>query len=71
MTNDKRQSGVATKSTSEGFEPRFQLLRASFNHLATWDLDTLVSIAPDVYSPFVSTNKSGQKVSIVECPNTV
>jgi hypothetical protein len=31
--------------------------------------DILVLIAPDVYGPYVSTNKSGQKVLIVECLN--
>jgi hypothetical protein len=31
----------------------------------------LVSIAPDVYGPFVTTNKSGQQVLIVECLNAV
>jgi hypothetical protein len=31
----------------------------------------LVSIAPDVYGPYVATNKSGQKVLIVECLNAV
>ena len=34
-------------------------------------VDILVSIAPDVYGPYVSTNKSGQKVLIVECLNAV
>jgi hypothetical protein len=34
-------------------------------------VDILMSIAPDVYGPCVSTNKSGQKVLIVECLNTV
>jgi hypothetical protein len=34
-------------------------------------VDILVSIAPDVYGPYVLTNKSGQKVLIVECLNTV
>ena len=34
-------------------------------------VNILVSIAPDVYGPYVSTNKSGQKVLIVECLNTV
>ena len=34
-------------------------------------MDILVSIAPDVYSPYVSTNKSGQKLLIVECLNAV
>ncbi len=34
-------------------------------------VDILVLIAPDVYGPYVSTNKSGQKVLIVECLNAV
>ena len=34
-------------------------------------MDILVSIAPDVYGPYVSMNKSGQKVLIVECLNAV
>ncbi len=34
-------------------------------------VDILVSIAPDVYGPYVSTNKSSQKVLIVECLNAV
>ena len=34
-------------------------------------VDILVSIAPDVYGPYVSTNKSGQKVLIVKCLNAV
>ena len=34
-------------------------------------VDILVSIAPDVYGPYVSTNKSGQKVLIVECLNAL
>jgi hypothetical protein len=34
-------------------------------------VDILVLIAPDVYGPYVSTNKSCQKVLIVECLNTV
>ncbi len=34
-------------------------------------VDVLVLIAPDVYGPYVSTNKSGQKVLIVECLNAV
>jgi hypothetical protein len=33
--------------------------------------DILVSIAPDVYGPYVSTHKSGQKVLIVKCLNMV
>ncbi len=33
--------------------------------------DVLVSIAPDVYGPYVSTTKTGQKVLIVECLNAV
>jgi hypothetical protein len=31
----------------------------------------LVSIAPDVYGPYVSTNKDGQKVLLVQCMNAV
>ena len=31
----------------------------------------LVSIAPDVYTPYVTTNKKGQQVLIVECLNAV
>ncbi len=34
-------------------------------------VDILVSIAPDVYGPYVSMNKSGQKVLIVEYLNAV
>jgi hypothetical protein len=34
-------------------------------------VDILVLIAPDVYGPYVSTSKSGQKILIVECLNTV
>ncbi len=34
-------------------------------------VDILVSIAPNVYGPYVSTNKSGQKVWVVECLNNV
>jgi len=33
--------------------------------------DILVLIAPDVYGPYVSTNKSSQKVLIVKCLNAV
>jgi hypothetical protein len=34
-------------------------------------VDILVSIAPDVYGPYVSTNKAGQKVLQVQCLNAV
>ncbi len=34
-------------------------------------VDILVSIAPDVYGPYVSTTKTGQKVLIVKCLNAV
>jgi hypothetical protein len=34
-------------------------------------VDILVLIAPDVYGLYVSTNKSGQKILIVECLNAV
>jgi len=34
-------------------------------------VDVLTSIAPDIYAPYVSTNKTGQKVLIVECLNAV
>jgi hypothetical protein len=34
-------------------------------------VDVLVSIAPDVYGPYVSTTKTGQKVLIVECLNAI
>ena len=34
-------------------------------------MDVLVSIAPDVYGPYVTTNKKGQQVLIVECLNAV
>ncbi len=34
-------------------------------------MDILVSIAPEVYGPYVSTNKSGQKVLLVQCLNAV
>jgi hypothetical protein len=34
-------------------------------------VDILVLIASDVHGPYVSTNKSGQKILIVECLNAV
>ena len=34
-------------------------------------VDILVSIAPEVYGLFVTTNKKGQQVLIVECLNAV
>ncbi len=34
-------------------------------------LDILLSIAPDIYGPYVSTNKAGQKVMLVQCLNAV
>ena len=34
-------------------------------------VDVLVSIAPDVYGPYVTTNKKGQQVLIVEFLNAV
>ncbi len=34
-------------------------------------VDILVIIAPDVYDPYVSTNKAGQKVLLVQCLNAV
>jgi hypothetical protein len=34
-------------------------------------VDVLVSIAPEVYGPYVSTNKSGQKVLLMQCLNAV
>ncbi len=34
-------------------------------------VDILISIAPDIYGPYVTTNKSGQKVLIVQCLNAV
>jgi hypothetical protein len=34
-------------------------------------VDILVSIAPDVYGPYVSTNKAGQKVLMVQCLTAV
>jgi hypothetical protein len=34
-------------------------------------VDIMVSIAPDLYAPYVTTNKSGQKVLIVKCLNAV
>ncbi len=34
-------------------------------------VDILVSIAPEVYGPYVSTNKSGQKVLLVQCLDAV
>jgi hypothetical protein len=34
-------------------------------------VDILVSIAPDVYDPYVSTIKAGQKVLQVQCLNAV
>jgi hypothetical protein len=33
-------------------------------------VDILVTIEPDLYGPYVTTNKSCQKVLIVECLNT-
>ncbi len=38
---------------------------------ATVLVDILVSIVPDLYGPYVTMNKSGQKVLIVECLNTI
>jgi hypothetical protein len=34
-------------------------------------VDILVSIAPDVYGPYVSINKVDQKVLLVQCLNAV
>ena len=34
-------------------------------------VDILVNIAPDVYGPYVSTNKAEQKVLLVQCLNAV
>jgi hypothetical protein len=34
-------------------------------------VDILVSIAPDVDGPYVSTNEAGQKVLLVQCLNAV
>ena len=34
-------------------------------------VDVPVSIAPDVYGPYVTANRSSQKVLIVECLNAV
>ncbi len=34
-------------------------------------VDILVSIAPDFYGPYVSTNKAGQKILLVQCLNAV
>ncbi len=34
-------------------------------------VDILVSMAPDVYAPYISTKKTGQKVLIVECLNAI
>ncbi len=34
-------------------------------------VDILVSIVPDVYGPYVSTTKTGQKVLIVKCLNAI
>ncbi len=34
-------------------------------------VDILVSIAPEVYGQYVSTNKAGQKVLLVQCLNAV
>jgi hypothetical protein len=34
-------------------------------------VDILVSIAPDVYGPYMSTNKAGQKILLVQCSNAV
>ncbi len=40
-------------------------------HIREKLVDILVSVVPDVYGPYVYMNKSGQKVLIVECLNTV
>jgi hypothetical protein len=40
-------------------------------HIRGQLVDILVSIAPDVYGPYVTTTKTGQKVLIVECLNAV
>jgi hypothetical protein len=34
-------------------------------------VDILVSIAPNVYGPYVSTNKAGQKLLVVQCLNAI
>ncbi len=34
-------------------------------------VDILVSIAPDIFGPYLSTNKAGQKVLLVQCLNAV
>ena len=34
-------------------------------------VDVLVSIAPDVYGPYMTADKKGQLVLIVECLNAV
>jgi hypothetical protein len=34
-------------------------------------VDILVSLAPEVYGPYVTTNTKGQRVLIVECLNAV
>jgi hypothetical protein len=34
-------------------------------------IDILVSIAPDVYGPYMSTNKASQKVLLVQCLNAI
>ena len=34
-------------------------------------VDVLVSMAPEVYDPYVTTNKKGPQVLIVECLNAV
>jgi hypothetical protein len=34
-------------------------------------VDILVSIAPNVYGPYVSTNMAGQKILLVQCLNAV
>ncbi len=40
-------------------------------HIRGLLVEILVSIAPDAYGPYVSMNKSGQKVLIVDCLNAV
>jgi hypothetical protein len=40
-------------------------------HIRGLLVDILVSIAPDVYGPYVSTNKAGQTVLLVQCLNAV
>ena len=34
-------------------------------------VEILLELAPDVYGPFIATNKKGEKVPLVKCMNAV